>query len=132
MPKSKNLYLIKFKISTCVNYYLYLDNQPYDSTQFLRYRPLSKAVCHTAYSAETIRATSIYDTTFQLLHGRRQRTAAHPTLMLVLQDGFLCCLLLRWSKPRFFPTTRVLPAQEGRSLWGCVWAPSEQKVKGRR
>lgn len=33
-------------------------------------------------------------------------TAAHPTLMLVLQDGFLCCLLLRWSKSRFpRPTT---------------------------
>lgn len=36
------------------------------------------------------------------------RTAAHPTLMLVLQERFL----LRWSKSRFLPkTTSVLPAQ---------------------
>lgn len=68
--------------------------------------------------------------------------AAHPTLMLVLQDGFLCCLLLWWSKIKVPSSNhRVLPdwtrqrcfpqeGEEGRNLWGSAWAPSQRRGKG--
>lgn len=39
----------EIQIFKCVNYYLHLNNQQHDSTEFQRYSPLSKAVCHEAF-----------------------------------------------------------------------------------
>lgn len=111
------------------------------TTQSLRYRPLSKAVCHTAYSAETIRAEVLTTQLSNYFTEDDNRTAAHPTRMLVLQDGFLCCFLLRWSKSRFPRPTTVtcLPrphrgvfhrkVKEGRVSEAVLGLPLSTKLK---
>lgn len=38
-----------------------------------------------------------------------KRMDVHPALTMVLQDEFLCCLLLTWTTSKFFPTVSVLP-----------------------